>query len=272
MTATNSAEFVEFACRLAELAAAAILPHFRTRIEVHNKAGNAGYDPVTAADRAAEEVIRGEIHRVYPTHSVHGEEHGHAKRDSDWTWVIDPIDGTRGFILGQLHWGTLVALNDGTRPVVGVMNQPYVGEMFVGSSAGAEIRHGGRRTPLRSRACPVLGEAVVCTTHPGVFKTRGERAAFDRVAGEARQARYGGDCYNYCLLAAGLVDLVIEANLFPYDVQALIPIVEAAGGVMTTWDGGSAQDGGQIIAAGDPALHRAVLPLLQSARDGAGTS
>jgi myo-inositol-1(or 4)-monophosphatase len=259
-------EYLDFACHLAELAGKEILPYFRTQVDVHNKAAGADFDPVTAADRAAEEVIRREIHRVYPEHGIRGEEHGHKSGESPCTWVIDPIDGTRAFIIGQLHWGTLVALNDGQRPVVGVLHQPYVGETFVGSAMGAELRgHGGTR-PLRTRACPRLENAILCATHPGVFADATERAAFDRVAAKARMLRWGGDCYNYGLLAAGFVDLVIESSLFPYDVQALIPLIEAAGGVMTTWTGGPAQDGGQIIAAGDPSLHRMAIELLAAAR------
>jgi len=255
-------EFLDFACHLAELAGKEILPYFRTQVDVHNKAGGGAFDPVTAADRAAEEAIRAEIRRVYPTHGIRGEEHGHERGDSDWTWVIDPIDGTRAFILGQLHWGTLVALNDGRRPVVGVVSQPYVGETFVGSALGAELRGHGAARALRTRACPRLEDAILCATHPGVFADAGERAAFDRVGARARMTRWGGDCYNYALLAAGFVDLVIESSLFPYDVQALVPLIEAAGGLITTWDGAPAQEGGRIVAAGDPALHRLALELL----------
>jgi myo-inositol-1(or 4)-monophosphatase len=252
-------EYLDFACHLADLAGREILPHFRTQVDVHNKAGGAAFDPVTAADRAAEEVIRREIHRVYPDHGIRGEEHGHKSGDSTWTWVIDPIDGTRAFIIGQLHWGTLVALNDGERPVVGVVHQPYVGETFVGSTLGAELRVHGVARPLRARPCPRLEDAILCATHPGVFADAAERAAFDRVARRVRMVRWGGDCYNYALLAAGFVDLVIESSLFAYDVQALVPLIEAAGGAIATWDGGPAHEGGRIVAAGDPALHRVAM-------------
>ena len=221
-----------------------------------------GFDPVTAADRAAEQVIRTAITAAFPEHAILGEEHGRQDGSSDLTWVIDPIDGTRSFILGQLHWGVLVALHDGTRPIVGVMHQPYVGETFTGAAGGAEWRRGAQRRRLRTRACASLDQAVLATTHPDVFATRAERAAFDLLASRARMVRYGGDCYSYCLLAMGLIDAVIESTLQPYDVQALIPIVEGAGGCMTTWGGEPADQGGQVIAAGDPVLHRALLEVL----------
>jgi len=254
--------YLDFACRLGELAGAAILPHFRAALEVGNKAADGGYDPVTIADRAAEEAIAREISRVYPDHSIHGEEHGPIPGVSPLTWVIDPIDGTRAFILGQLHWGTLIALNDGSRPVLGVMHQPYVAETFVGSPLGAFVRRIGHERPLRTRSCASLREAVVCTSHPDLFARREERAAFDLLASKARLSRYGGDCYNYCLLAAGLIDVVIESSLHAYDVQALIPMIEAAGGRMTGWDGRPCYEGGALIAAGDPSLHRNVLEML----------
>lgn len=260
--ASRLREYIDFAGRLADLSGREILPYFRTQVDVHNKAGGGAFDPVTAADRASEEVIRAEIHKVYPSHGIRGEEHGHKGGESPYTWVIDPIDGTRAFILGQLHWGTLIALNDGERPVLGVMNQPYVGEMFVGSPLGAELRSRDGVRTLRTRECSRLEDAVLSCTHPGVFPDAAERAAFDRVGRRVRMIRWGGDCYNYALLAAGFVDLVIESSLFAYDVQALIPLIEAAGGVITTWDGAPADEGGRVVAAGDPALHRVALELL----------
>jgi myo-inositol-1(or 4)-monophosphatase len=177
--------------------------------------------------------------------------------------VIDPIDGTKSFILGQLHWATLIALHDGERVVAGVAHQPYVGESFLATVDGsAEWRRGGERRTLRSRACGKLGDAVVACTHPSMFRTPPERAAFDRVADRARLTRWGGDCYAYCLLAMGLIDIVIEASLQAYDVQALIPIVGAAGGAITSWTGGACDEGGSVVACGDRALHAKVLKLL----------
>lgn len=258
-------EYAAFACHLADLGGRTILPYFRVRLAVENKAGGSGYDPVTLADRAAECAIRDEIHRVHPGHGILGEEHGFTAGTDGLTWIIDPIDGTRAFIIGQLHWGVLIALNDGARPVIGVMHQPYTGETFVGSRLGAELRRRGLSNSLQVRECRRLEDAIVCATDPAMFSGPGEREAFREVASKARMRRYGGDCYSYCLLAAGFIDLVIESSLQPYDIQPLIPIIEAAGGIVTSWSGGSPYDGGQIIAAGDRELHKIALAMLAPA-------
>jgi len=263
MTPTRTADFLEFAQRMAQSAGAVILPHFRVALDVVDKGGARGYDPVTVADQAAESVIRAEIARVHPDHGIRGEEHGWQRGASRYTWVIDPIDGTRSFILGQMHWATLIALHDGDRVLVGVAHQPFVGESFVATADGAaEWRRGNERRTLRTRHCATVGDAVVACTDPKMFRTADDRAAFDRVADRARFTRWGGDCYAYCLLAMGLIDLVIESSLQAYDVQALIPIVEAAGGVISTWTGERCDEGGAVVACGDRALHPHVLSLL----------
>ncbi len=259
------ADYTAFACRLADLAGRVILPYFRVRLDVENKTAGSGYDPVTLADRAAERAIRDEIRRVHPGHAILGEEHGFAAGTDGLTWIIDPIDGTRAFIIGQLHWGVLIALNDGARPVVGVMHQPYTGETFVGSRLGAELRRRRSSASIRVRECPRLEDAIVSATDPAMFTGPGERDAFRAVASRARMRRYGGDCYSYCMLAAGFIDLVIEAGLKPYDIQPLIPIIEAAGGIVTGWSGGPPYDGGQVIAAGDRELHEIALAILAPA-------
>jgi histidinol phosphatase-like enzyme (inositol monophosphatase family) len=257
------AEFIKFARHLAGVAGTIILPHFRAALDVTNKQADSGlFDPVTIADRDAEQAIRNEISRTYPGHGIHGEEHGVKPGRDRFTWVIDPIDGTRAFILGLLHWGTLIALNDGERPIVGVMHQPYTGETFFGSRLGAEFEHGVTRRPLRVRKCARIEDAIVSATDPAMFRQGPEREAFREIARTARLIRYGGDCYAYCMLASGLIDLVVESQNQAYDLQALMPIVEAAGGVMTTWAGGSPKDGGQSVAAGDPALHKIALGIL----------
>ena len=263
MNAARTSDFLEFAQRVARQAGAAILPHFRAALDVEDKGGTGGYDPVTVADHAAESVIRSAIASAYPDHGIRGEEHGWQKGASKYTWVIDPIDGTRSFILGQLHWATLIALHDGDGIVVGVAHQPFVGESFVASAGGtAEWRRGGEQRTLRTRRCGSVDHAVVACTDPKMFKTAPERAAFDRVADRARLTRWGGDCYAYCLLAMGLIDIVIESSLHAYDVQALIPIVEGAGGVMSTWTGARCDEGGMVLACGDRSLHSQVLSLL----------
>ena len=259
--------YVDFAIAAAAGAGAAILPHFRLAVAVDNKS-DAGFDPVTAADRDAEKSIRARIAATFPDHGVIGEEYGKTAGSSPLHWLIDPIDGTRAFITGQLHWGTLLALNDGERPIVGVMHQPFVGETFVGSPLGAEWRRGTDTMPLQTRRCQRLADAVLCTTDPAMFATQEQRDAFGRVAGECRLVRYGGDCYTPCLLAAGQIDLVIESGLKNFDIQPLMPIVEHAGGVVTDWRGGRADAGGDVVVAGDPDLLNRVLDLLQTTGSG----
>ena len=265
MAGRRKLDFLEFAERTAQVAGKAILPHFRAALDVADKGGARGYDPVTIADRAAEAVIRQRIERTFPDHGIRGEELGGRGGDSRYTWVIDPIDGTRSFILGQMHWATLIALHDGQRVVAGVAHQPYVGETFTAAAGrGAFWRRGREERRLHTRRCRSLGAAVLACTDPKMFRTARERAAFHRVADEVRLTRWGGDCYAYCLLAMGLIDIVIESSLQAYDIQALIPIVEAAGGVITTWDGGACDEGGSVVACGDRALHREVLRRLQT--------
>ena len=256
------AEYLAFACRLAELAGEAIMPQFRRPIAVDNKKAGIDYDPVTEADRAAERAMREEIGKHYPTHGILGEEFGFERGDG-LTWVLDPIDGTRGFVMGLLHWGTLVALFDGQRPVVGAIRQPVLDETFAGDGTRAIYTRGPEERTLATRPCPELGEALAGTTAPEMFRAGRQAAGFERIRQLARGMRYGTDCYLYAMLAMGLADLVIEANLKPYDVQALIPVVEGAGGVITDWDGGNPAMGGEVLATGDPRLHERVLAELR---------
>lgn len=248
--------FVAFAHRLADAAGDVIRPHFRRQLEVTDKSdGAAGFDPVTIADRDAEAAIRALIHAEHPDHGIIGEEHGVESGASPLSWVIDPIDGTRAFICGMPLWGVLIALNDGARPILGVLDQPVIGERFIGDGKRAVFLHNGTAMPLRTRACHDLSSAVVTTTHPTAYFTPLEQALFGSISARAKMTRFGGDCYAYALLAMGFIDVVIEAALKPYDVQALIPIIEGAGGVMSTWSGDDAQHGGRIVACGDRRLH-----------------
>lgn len=258
--------FAEFALGAARAAGAAILPHFRVPIDVEDKGGPRGYDPVTEADRAAERVIRSAIAERYPEHGIEGEEHGLAAGRSPFTWVVDPIDGTRSFILGGLHWGTLIALNDGVRPIVGVAHQPFVGESFVAANGRSEWRRGDERRPLHVRRCPRIEDASVATTDPRHFRSERETSAYAAATDGARLVRYGGDCYCYTRLAMGLVDVVIETGLQAYDIQALIPLVEYAGGVVSDWSGGRCDRGGDVLACGDAALHAELLRRIAARR------
>jgi myo-inositol-1(or 4)-monophosphatase len=260
-------ELARFAHRLADASGEVIRPWFRISLEVTDKGtGRAGFDPVTEADREGEMALRRLIKATYPTHGVLGEEHGREPGTDPLTWVLDPIDGTRAFICGMPQWGTLIALNDGKRPILGVLDQPVTGERWIGHSGQAEIVTSSMTKKIRTRACAELASAVLTTTHPTAYFTKPEQDAFQQLAGGVKMTRYGGDCYAYALLAMGFIDLVVESSLKPWDVQALIPIVEGAGGLLTSWDGGDAQEGGRVIAAGDARVHaRAVEVLCQVA-------
>lgn len=266
LSAAELREYRDFAGEVAREAGAATLAYFRTGVGgVDNKQAASGrFDPVTLADREAESIIRQRIQEKYPTHAILGEEHGH-REGGALTWVIDPIDGTRSFIAGLLHWGVLVGLFDGERARVGAAYQPFTGELFLGDGEEATWQRGDETRRIAARLCSALTDAVICTTDPRMFKGRGEREAFQRVQAVTRMRRLGGDCYNYCMLAMGQVDLVVEARINPYDIEALIPIIEGAGGVITTWSGKNASFGGQIVAAGDPELHELVVAILSSA-------
>jgi myo-inositol-1(or 4)-monophosphatase len=243
------------------LSGQAILPFFRTSIAAEDKSRGGAFDPVTEADRAGEATMRQLIKRSFPTHGIVGEEFGAERADADYVWVLDPIDGTRAFIAGLPTWGTLIGLSRAGRPVFGMMHQPFTGERFFGDGGSATFRGPGGERRLRTRRCASLAEAVISTTSPKLF-SGDELSAYDRVESVARLARYGCDCYAYCMLAAGHIDLVVESGLKPYDIVALIPIIEGAGGVVTAWDGSSAAGGGSIVAAGDRRVHAAALELL----------
>ena len=256
---------VEFFRRIAAAAAAETLPRFRRFGDVANKL-EGGFDPVTEADREAEKAVRALIRAEYPGQGILGEEFGSENASSDHVWVIDPIDGTRSFISGIPLWGTLVGLTRRGNAVAGMMAQPFIGELFyaAGGEAWYEGPHGARQR-LSARKTVALSEATLCTTTPALFQGD-RRVAYDRLEKAVRLARYGTDCYAYVMLAAGNVDLVVEVGLQPYDIVALIPIIEAAGGVVTEWSGGPAEDGGGIVAAATPELHAAAMDALHAGR------
>jgi len=260
MTAIDFSAFVN---ELASVSGETILPFFRTALTVEDKdKGRSGsFDPVTAADHAAETAMRTLIRRTFPDHGIIGEEYGKERADAEYVWVLDPIDGTKSFISGMPNWGTLIALLRSGEPVYGMMSQPFTRERFSGDGGGASYRGPAGERELRVRACADLGKAVLFTTSPRLMNAN-DRETFGRVEDLVRLSRYGGDCYAYCMLAAGHLDLVVETELKPYDIAALIPIITGAGGVVTTWDGKPAQSGGRIIAAGDPRVHEAAIKLL----------
>jgi myo-inositol-1(or 4)-monophosphatase len=259
MSAIDFAAFVE---KLATVSGEAILPFFRTSLSIDNKNAGGSFDPVTAADRAAESAMRALIRCQFPDHGIIGEEFGDERTDAEYVWVLDPIDGTKSFICGMPAWGTLIGLTRGGRPVFGMVHQPFIGERFSGDGAAARYRGPKSERALGVRACARLSDAVLFTTSP-LLMSKADRKAFGRVEQAVRLSRYGGDCYAYCMLAAGHVDLVIETELKPYDVAPLIPIITGAGGVITTWEGEGAAAGGRIVAAGDARVHVAAMELLQ---------
>ncbi|PKR89342.1 histidinol-phosphatase [Pleomorphomonas diazotrophica] len=246
--------------QLADAASAAILPHFRTALAVENKLEDA-FDPVTVADRAGEVAMRELIGATYPDHGILGEEFGNTGLDRDKVWVLDPVDGTRSFIAGIPLWGTLIGLRASGRAVQGMMAQPFTGERFYGDGVTASYTGPGGERLLRTRPCSDISQATLFTTSLRPFSDS-ERQAYLSVEGQAKLVRYSADCYAYCMVAAGQADLVIEAGLQPYDITALIPVIEGAGGVVTNWTGGSAADGGRVVASGDRRLHDQVLKLL----------
>lgn len=255
-------DLLDIAHRVADAARAAILPYFRSAdLEDSNKL-ETGYDPVTLADKAAETAMRALLAELRPQDAILGEEFGASAGTSGLTWVLDPIDGTRGFVAGTPTWGVLIAVSDENGPFVGLIDQPYISERFVGTDGAAFLQGPMGHRRIRTRVARPLQEAVLFTTFPEVG-TAQERAGFETVAGQVKLVRYGMDCYAYALVAAGQADLVIEAGLNAYDIQAPIAVIEAAGGIVTDWQGGPAHNGGRALAAANAEIHAAALALLK---------
>jgi myo-inositol-1(or 4)-monophosphatase len=254
-------DFVAFVNELATVSGETILPFFRTALSVTDK-GRGNFDPVTAADHAAETVMRALIHRTFPGHGIIGEEFGAERADAEYVWVLDPIDGTKSFIAGMPAWGTLIALLRHGEPVFGMMSQPFTRERFSGDGEAAHYRGPAGERALRVRRCADLRDALLFTTSP-LLMNGDDRKAFGRVEDAVKLSRYGGDCYAYCMLAAGHIDLVVETELKPYDVLPLMPIIAGAGGTITSWEGGPPHAGGRIVAAGDARLHAAAMEMLK---------
>jgi histidinol phosphatase-like enzyme (inositol monophosphatase family) len=255
-------DFSRFIDELATLSGQAILPFFRSSLAPDNKARGGDFDPVTEADRAAEVMIRQRIRQNFPAHGIVGEEFGDDQPQAEYVWFIDPIDGTGAFVAGLNSWGTLIGLTRQGMPCYGLMHQPFTQERFFGDGAAAFYRGLMGEKRIATRRCTALKDVVLSTTSPHLFEPD-EHEAFMRVRQNVRMIRYGADCYAYCLLAAGHIDLVIEAGLKPHDIVPLIPIIEGAGGIVTDWQGGSASKGGAVIAAGDRHIHQAAMKLLR---------
>lgn len=258
--------FEAFGLELAAAAGAIALPLFRSGAVVDNKA-RGGFDPVTQADRGGEDAMRALISARFPDHGVIGEERGEDRPDAEFVWVLDPIDGTRAFVAGLPVWTHLIALRHEGEPVVGVIAQSYLDEAFVGSRMGALFVGRGENRPIRTRPCPLLTASVIATTDPDIFDGA-ELGAWRQVRAAARLARLGCDAYAYAMVACGQMDLVVEAGLKPWDVEAAVPLIEGAGGVVTDWRGSTiGRNGGQFAAAGDRrCLDEALVALRRSAK------
>ncbi len=268
------AAFEPFLIALHQAAMAETLPRFRAGGAVEDKGAanlqGGGYDPVTDADRGAERAIRQLIAEHHPDHGVIGEEEGEDRPDAEWTWVLDPVDGTRAFVAGLPLWVTLIGLNHRGRPVLGSIGQPYIGELFVGHAGGSRLLSRGGERPIRARPRP-LTEATVAATDPHAYFDGAELGAWNQVRAAARLVRLGGDGYLFALAALGGIDLVIETGLKRWDIEPCIPVIEGAGGLVTDWRGERLADTGlnargQVVAAGGrEALDEALVALRRSA-------
>lgn len=246
---------------LADTARVETLRYFRTNnLNTENK-WTTGFDPVTEADKAAERVMRDRLALLRPADAILGEEYGPKSGNSGLTWVLDPIDGTRGYLSGTPTWGTLISVANDSGPLFGIIDQPYVRERFCGGFGQAYHTGPMGDRKNRTRDTKDLSDAVIFTTFPEVG-TPEDRQAFEAVAKRCKLIRFGMDCYAYALLAAGQIDLVIESGLAPYDIQAPIAVIQAAGGIVTNWDGTPAHAGGRVIAAANAQLHEQALRVM----------
>jgi myo-inositol-1(or 4)-monophosphatase len=257
-------KLIAFANRLADASGAVIRTYFRQRIEVVHKPGRAPFDPVTEADKGGERAIRAIITRERPEDGILGEEYGETPGKNAFRWVLDPVDGTRAFITGRHEWGSLIALEENEVPVLGILDQPVLGERFIAVHGRSVLVEGGKRTPLKVRECAQMKDAILCATDPSAYFSPQQQEAFARVKDEARMTRYAGDCYLFAALALGFIDIVIEANFNRWDVAALIPLIEGAGGIMTSWEGNHCRDGKTILACGDRRVHETAIKLLKN--------
>jgi myo-inositol-1(or 4)-monophosphatase len=260
------ADTIAFAHRLADAAGEVIRPYFRRRIDIDDKGAAKGevFDPVTEADKGAERAIRAIIDAERPADAILGEEYGEKAGTTGMRWVLDPVDGTRAFINGRHEWGSLIALEKDGRAALGIIDQPVLGERFIGVNGKTKFIARGIEEDLRVRPCAGLEDAILCCTHPYAYFGAEERAAFRRVSNAVKMSRFGGDCYIFGLLAMGFCDVIVESTFKRWDVAALIPVIEGAGGIITNWQGGDPGAGGQCVASGDARVHEATLKLLHA--------
>jgi histidinol phosphatase-like enzyme (inositol monophosphatase family) len=258
---TSWSDLTDFACHLAHAAGEAILPHFRKNAPIDVKQ-HASWDPVTEGDRAGERAMRALIETHYPSHGIIGEEYGEKSSDNEFTWILDPVDGTRAFVIGLPTWTTLIGLYQNGVPKLGVMCQPFIGDMFYGTPEGAWLNHRGNIEKLHVRPAVPLSNAAVGTTTPHLYKDA-DHDGFERLRRAAKVTRYGGDAYFFSLLAAGHLDIAMDAGLQVYDIAALIPIINGAGGVVGSWSTNDVTQGGHVLAASSQALLEEAQAIMQ---------
>jgi len=247
-------ELDAFLVELNRAAAGAIAPLFRGQHGLDNKLGEAGFDPVTEADKGAERAIRAAVAERYPDHGFIGEEYGEDRPDAEFVWVLDPVDGTRAFIAGLPLWCTLIGLRHEGTPVLGSIGQSYLGELYIGHAGGSRLMTRGGSRPLKVRPCGGLSQAIIATTDPEACFQGAEREAWRILRRGSKLARLGCDAYAYAMVAAGTMDLVVEAGLKAWDIEAAIPVIQGAGGMVTDWRGAPVgAHGGQVAIAGDRA-------------------
>lgn len=262
LTLADLDAFIAAAEAAADAAGAVIRPHFRAGLVSDLKAD---HSPVTIADRGAEQAMRAVLAERFPDHGIIGEEFAALNPAARFRWVLDPIDGTRAFITGRPVFGTLVALLDGDTPLLGLIDQPVLGERWIGIAGRPTVFRGPFGGAAGCRPCPGLATAELSCTTPEMFGVE-DRASFGRLAAAAGRVSYGGDCYAYGLLALGQIDVIAESSLKIWDWAALLPVVEGAGGRMTDWRGDALRPGGdgRVLAVGDPALLAPALKLLET--------
>jgi len=261
--ATDWTELTDFAVALARASEAEILPYFRRNTTIEVKP-HVDWDPVTEGDKAGERIIRRMIEERFPDHGINGEEYGIKQGRSGFTWVLDPIDGTRSFVCGMPTWATLIGLCFEGKPMVGVMNQPFVGDLFYGNPHGAWNNFRGVIEPIRTRPSEAVAAAAAGTTAPELYRNREDQQAFQALRKSVKLMRYGGDAYFYSVLAAGHLDIALDAGLQAYDIAALIPIVEGAGGAVGSWNGSVPAEGGNIICAASERLLKEAIEVMNT--------
>ncbi len=254
-------DLTSFAVALARASEVEILPYFRKNTPIEVKPHEV-WDPVTEGDKAGERIIRNMIEERFPDHGINGEEYGVKESRSGFTWVLDPVDGTRSFVCGMPTWATLIALNFEGKPVVGVMNQPFVGDLFYGNPDGAWNNYRGKVEPIRVRQGVTLDHATAGTTAPELYRGKSDQESFQKLRNAVKLMRYGGDAYFFSVLAAGHLDVALDAGLQAYDIAALIPIIEGAGGAVGSWSGSIPAEGGNIICAGSENLLAAAIEVM----------